>query len=904
MALSLKLRRVPKAIMACLLAATLAVPVNVALPEPAHAALPDHLINGNFTYPSGINWAAYTYLDILGGKAVGNKNTVGTISIPNYDINKVGWRSTQPYVTDYDYTVPAGSMQIWPLNRGAELAAHTESTIYQDVATTPGTIYRWSLDHLSINPASRDMISVKIGSTSSQAAQPAYRTTTNGTGDAIGYVGTSFGTKAAGANYNPYKPERYTGTYLCPTGQTTTRFAFASVQAYSPQSGNLVNNITFVAANPLLYDLRGGTSSSLIQTVEKAKANNYAGYMNKGSTVTLSSTQPTRAGYTFIGWSDEAVADATNKAQYDAAVDKKITTLTMPATTKTVYAMWMKNPTMTFVDRGVTLKTETVAPGGSSTPPSVKSRDGYVFLNWTNTSNEIWEDTTADAIWDANPYQVIIVPNGGEGDQDPDWSETDAEYKIPDPEITREGYVFDHWTDEEGNPRTPGEILTNLPNGGKPKRTLTAEWLPIHYNIEYNANGGSGMMSPTECVYDEAISLSPCAFEHKGFIFQGWSTTPDGPIEFENGAKVINLASEEGATVTLYAIWEEGADVRICYRVNDPLHAALSREQEDVSPVTGEPEGSTVTPSRGYVFEEWTDVAGNQLADTAKVDPTRGANGLWRAQELIAKIRPAQYRINFDATGGEDAPGSIDAIYDQEKPLPSDIPTRGSREFLGWSDEASLLVGKYQPGEVILNLTEEDGADVVLYAVWGPERYKVTYTDGSGTTLKTELVEAGADSTPPNVPERPGYTFEGWSVPTKRITHDLTVDAIWRQITHTVKFTDGLGNVLTEIKVPHGEAAQPPADPKHPRLRFLEWDADVSCVESDMIVNATWDSSALVAARDEATPQGYVAHGLPQTGDALAMTLIVLLLIAAGGGVCAWIFKRKSEKRDTEADSD
>ena len=77
------------------------------------------------------------------------------------------------------------------------------------------------------------------------------------------------------------------------------------------------------------------------------------------------------------------------------------------------------------------------------------------------------------------------------------------------------------------------------------------------YTITYNANNGTGTMSPTT---GESPSVQECAFTREGYDFARWNTQADGEgVDYAVGATV-----EED--LTLYAIWEEqiepiGADV-------------------------------------------------------------------------------------------------------------------------------------------------------------------------------------------------------------------------------------------------------------------------------------------------------------------------------------------------------
>lgn len=88
--------------------------------------------------------------------------------------------------------------------------------------------------------------------------------------------------------------------------------------------------------------------------------------------------------------------------------------------------------------------------------------------------------------------------------------------------------------------------------------TLTAQWQPNRYFINYNANGGSGSMSNSEHYYDNTSQLSPNAFTRAEYVFAGWDTNPNATIPtYLDQASITNLTADLNQTITLYAIWEQ-----------------------------------------------------------------------------------------------------------------------------------------------------------------------------------------------------------------------------------------------------------------------------------------------------------------------------------------------------------
>lgn len=100
-------------------------------------------------------------------------------------------------------------------NQFIELNANQVASGYQDVATTPGTTIGWSIAHRGRNGT--DNATVSIGAPGSVAV-----VTTMSTDNSAWVV--------------------YSGTYVVPIGQTTTRFQFDSLGGGS--SGNFIDNFT------------------------------------------------------------------------------------------------------------------------------------------------------------------------------------------------------------------------------------------------------------------------------------------------------------------------------------------------------------------------------------------------------------------------------------------------------------------------------------------------------------------------------------------------------------------------------------------------------------------------------------------------------------------------------------
>lgn len=67
--------------------------------------------------------------------------------------------------------------------------------------------------------------------------------------------------------------------------------------------------------------------------------------------------------------------------------------------------------------------------------------------------------------------------------------------------------------------------------------------------------------------------------------------------------------------------------------------------------------------------------------------------------------------------------------------------------------------------------------DATIYAHWTRNSSLVTYKDWDGNILKTEEVAIGGNATPPEEPNRPGYTFTGWDNNSTGIEDHTTITA-------------------------------------------------------------------------------------------------------------------------------
>lgn len=216
---------------------------------------------------------------------------------------------------------------------------------------------------------------------------------------------------------------------------------------------------------------------------------------------------------------------------------------------------------------------------GSVTLPTA-TRPGYQFAGWYTSANggtfignagakytPTANGGTLYAHWTANDYQIAFDGNGADsGNMENQKAKYDVPVTLNPNEFERIGYTFTGWNtvpDGTGIAYTDQEEVMNLTTEKDGIVTLYAQWEANSYTIHFDGNGATdGAMEDIPAVYDQDIVLPPNLFvrttERGESVFTGWNR--DSAVyetEFADQETVRNLTPENGAVVTLYAIWDD-----------------------------------------------------------------------------------------------------------------------------------------------------------------------------------------------------------------------------------------------------------------------------------------------------------------------------------------------------------
>lgn len=258
----------------------------------AKSSLPDHLVNSDFEYLPDGGWKtvdapsymtnAYTSVDPNNGQYMRNAQHsdagLAWVDWPGFDRSKFAWRTDQKGGQDQGGLKDrANAVELQQDstdgNTYAEMvASETGRTIYQDLATIPGTLYKIRLKHASLCKDNVDKMQVVINGTPIEMT----RVTANGkAGDKVGEKSTTIATKVTNENrwHHADQWETYEGYYVIPDGQITTRFGFKAVNYLDPTKGNLLDDVTFARAYKLSYDKNSTDATGEVPSNQRGKEN-------------------------------------------------------------------------------------------------------------------------------------------------------------------------------------------------------------------------------------------------------------------------------------------------------------------------------------------------------------------------------------------------------------------------------------------------------------------------------------------------------------------------------------------------------------------------------------------------------------------------------------------------------
>lgn len=486
-----------------------------------------------------------------------------------------------------------------------------------------------------------------------------------------------------------------------------------------------------------------------------------------GDTITLPTTEPTREGYSFKGWSVEVIP-AENDADHldaDGADDAADETLLKAGDTYTITAggviftaQWEKktftvkyylpDETGAWVEKKMdTVDSVDYATYSLWTP---NAEDGYEFSGWYQKPADIGVKAKVEKLYMAKEwklygkftpieYTIQYVYNDGKAT-----STNPTTYTVESDTITLAdatgadwGKTFLEWHDENG------QKITEIPTGSTGDRVITAYWnWPVH--LHYLDKDNNEIESAT--LYVSELEPGACVLptgEKTGYDFDGWY----------EAKKDIGTASHKLNALSIAKKWELYG--RYTAKTDVSYTVKYLREGDN----------KVLAPEKVVTDQTFDTEVTEQAADVVGYTPDAPSKTM--ILDEYNKVLTFSYSAN-----------TYDYTVRHIKQLPD-----GSYDEA--NAEVETLSGKF---EALAAVTAKD--------------YGSHYPTNDADTKQNIKIEEG-----------------------------LTIDVKYDLDEHTLTFETNGGSAINPVTVRHGNAVARPADPTKDKYTFIGWYADPEFTE-------------------------------------------------------------------------
>ena len=297
-------------------------------------------------------------------------------------------------------------------------------------------------------------------------------------------------------------------TITAKTYESTGSYYTVKLTLKSVDSGSSTTNYTCY----LYYNANGGTGAPSTQS--------YTGTSTSSHSFTVSSTTPTKSGYTFLGWSTSSSATS---ASYTAGSSISVSY----NGSKTLYAVWQEQ---------VSTYSITVYKGNWD---SFKWVGGSDTTKYTSSSHTY--TVTSGASFDIDWY----------GKSNESGSGTDYTYTT-----TYTSSNYNMATSLYGTSLGDSVTITSSKSYYPAVQMTSTTTYTYNFTIKYNANGGSGAPSDTTATNSsttKSITLSSTTPNRSGYTFLGWSTSSSATSASYSAGSAYTFSY---GTTQLYAVWK------------------------------------------------------------------------------------------------------------------------------------------------------------------------------------------------------------------------------------------------------------------------------------------------------------------------------------------------------------
>ncbi len=486
-----------------------------------------------------------------------------------------------------------------------------------------------------------------------------------------------------------------------------------------------------------------------------------------------------KTGYTFSGWKP-----AGNSGTWNAETVYTGTVNSGMIGNVTLQAQWTKDGyaiTYVLLDGTMvgTKYTTTYDISTAITIPQAR-KTGYTFGGWLSDGAGNWGvsvyqngnisagrygDVTLTAQWTGVQYYVQFNGNNSTSGMMYNQSFTYGEPGTLNPnEYVRGGYQFKGWA-TTANATTAayadrGTVLNLSPQAGSTV-TLFAVWEKENYTITYDPAGGT-ITTPGVTLYGITDTVTLPTVTRTGYTLNGWRPTENSGSWHTWDTYTGTVPAGSYGNVTLQALWTKDTYTITYDAQNGTMSGDYTTTYDVDTPI--------VLPSvtrTGYKFNGWqASAAWNYVTITNNQAPAGALGNVTLTAIWTQKI----YYIHFNSNGGSGSMTNQLMRFDESQALTANAFTRDGYNFAGWATTETGSVA-YPNGDIVLNLSQTDGAIVNLYAVWTARNFTLTYNmngaqgglpgsnvvmDGAAITLRAYNIEQTEINNQP-------FAFGGWA---------------------------------------------------------------------------------------------------------------------------------------------
>ena len=360
-----------------------------------------------------------------------------------------------------------------------------------------------------------------------------------------------------------------------------------------------------------------------------------------------------------------------------------------------------------------------------------------IFIAYINDTNDFEESIYREKTHNKK-YTVAFDKNAADatGTMGIQNFEYGKEQILSKNQFERKGYNFTGWKDISGIVYTDEQMVNNLVGGDNGQITLYAQWKPIEYQVKFHKNhvNAAGIMENQKMVYDQSYQLEKNIFALDGYVFKGWSTSPDGQVKYKDKEIVTKLTDKQDHIIDLYSIWEK-----------DTTQQPPSVNKTPVVVV------SDKVLTVGDSFDPLKDVTAN--------DPEDGDIILTEANIISNNVDMSQagtYSITYKVTDSKGATTvkTITVVVNPKIEELNHVPT------INATDKVLTVGDNFNPLDGVTVHDTEDGDIILTEAniisnnvdMSQAGTYSITYkvTDSKGaTTVKTITVTVNSKATTP-----------------------------------------------------------------------------------------------------------------------------------------------------------